>query len=704
MTIGKKIGGGFFAIILLTTVLGFVAIKAMNDGSEVSDTIALDRLPRFLAWSKMQSNLLESEYNLRMFYETRKPDYMERFFALLNGFRGEIGKLKKLNEKSFFEVTAKGITETEKLLNAFEDIVRKNMETFAHSEKVVKEMMGLVGETLKSHDAMNKVMFGVQRRYIKDGKTELALEYIGLIEDSTIVYGDAARLMQEMLSAERNHDLSLFIKVQESLPLISKAARALAAKLHTEEGKKAFAVASGQYQRFGRLTHELVNVQREYVENGKLSFDTFTNLYDATIRMVGLVNTNTISVVDSAASEFNARTRLVGLILALVLGFGIIIAIVITRMIVKPLVITQNFAQEVASGHLNQELSVQSDDETGKLADALRSMVAALKQNIQEAQQKSEQAEQASAEARKATASAEAAARQAENAKKEGMLDAASQLEHVVEIISAASTRLSKHIQQSDQSAADSARHLQDAVAAMDEMNSTVQEVALNAESASSASGKTRAKAQAGAEVVRDVVQSIGEVQQTSMQLKDDMALLNERAQDISRIMGVISDIADQTNLLALNAAIEAARAGEAGRGFAVVADEVRKLAEKTMSSTLDVSNAIRAIQESTDKSMNAVDEAASRIGQATELANQSGAALEEIVATVDATSDQVQAIAKASQEQSAANKEINSVISKVNDMSDQTAQAMAEATEAVGDLTSQARELTDLIREMKSA
>ena len=386
---------------------------------------------------------------------------------------------------------------------------------------------------------------------------------------------------------------------------------------------------------------------------------------------------------------------------------AILIAVVLTILIVRNTVRQLGkdpgelnaIARRVVDGDYN------IDDGGKKLGvyGAIVEMVNALKQNIENAQRESENAREQSRKAQEAMAQAEAASKEAQ-AKTEAMLVAADKLEAMGGVLSSASTELSAQIEQSDRGAAESAQRLSEAATAMNEMNATVQEVAKNAGSASAASAETKQKAEAGSQVVEKAVHSIEQVHQMSLELKEDMAQLNEHAQDITRIMGVISDIADQTNLLALNAAIEAARAGEAGRGFAVVADEVRKLAEKTMASTNDVGNAIKAIQESTAKSMTGVDNAVERIGEATELASQSGAALEEIVATVEATGDQVNAIATASEEQSAASEEINQSIVQVNDMSRQTAEAMAEAARAVSDLAAQAQGLTNLIQELKEA
>ncbi|MFR8276355.1 MAG: methyl-accepting chemotaxis protein [Desulfovibrio fairfieldensis] len=434
------------------------------------------------------------------------------------------------------------------------------------------------------------------------------------------------------------------------------------------------------------------------------------NSHKAYLNLSGDINA-LVAAAKQNADEQNAlgdemyeRSNMIGTALTVL---AILIAVVLTILIVR------NSVRQLGKdpGELNAiaRRVVDGDyaiDDGGKklgVYGAIVEMVNALKRNIENAQRESENAKEQSRKAQEAMAQAEAASKEAQ-AKTQAMLVAADKLEQVGGVVSSASTELSAQIEQSDRGAAESAQRLSEAATAMNEMNATVQEVARNAGSASAASAETKQKAEAGSQVVEKAVRSIGQVHQMSLELKGDMVQLNEHAQDITRIMNVISDIADQTNLLALNAAIEAARAGEAGRGFAVVADEVRKLAEKTMASTNDVGNAIKAIQESTAKSMGGVDQAVERIGEATELAGRSGQALEEIVSTVELTADQVNAIATASEEQSAASEEINHSIVQVNDMAKQTAEAMAEAARAVSDLAAQTQDLTELIRELKAA
>ena len=386
------------------------------------------------------------------------------------------------------------------------------------------------------------------------------------------------------------------------------------------------------------------------------------------------------------------------------LAVQLLISVAIGLRVSAPVRKITRYVRDVAGGKKDAVLDVHSRDDMGELAGSLRGMVEKQDQLMRESVEKADEARKKAEEAANAMEEARRAQQQAEQAKRDGMISAAGQIEGVVDKLNVAINDIGAQVERSDEALSHAASRLAETATAMEEMNSSVLEVAKNAGLAADVSTSTRQKATDGAAVVSQSVAGIQEVQSQSLALKDDMVQLDEHAKAINQIMSVISDIADQTNLLALNAAIEAARAGEAGRGFAVVADEVRKLAEKTMTSTIEVSNAIKAIQTSTDQSTQQVEQAVRNIAQATEFSNKSGESLQEILQMVEHTADEVRAIATASEEQSAASEEITRSIAEVNSITSSTSEAMREAAKGLESLRRRSQDLIRLIDEMKNA
>ncbi len=250
-----------------------------------------------------------------------------------------------------------------------------------------------------------------------------------------------------------------------------------------------------------------------------------------------------------------------------------------------------------------------------------------------------------------------------------------------------AAEQLSSQVEEVNRGADEQRDRTASAATAIEEMNATVLEVARNAEEARIQAGETQEKANHGAQLVERVVEAMGDVNAVSLSLSENIKALGSQAEAIGSVMGVISDIADQTNLLALNAAIEAARAGEAGRGFAVVADEVRKLAEKTMSATTEVGTSISGIQSSTAANIEQFDKAVKIITEATDLANTSGQALTEIHRLAEGNAELITGIATAAEEQSATSEEIHMASEGVNRIADEISSGMHEASNAVREL-----------------
>jgi len=235
-----------------------------------------------------------------------------------------------------------------------------------------------------------------------------------------------------------------------------------------------------------------------------------------------------------------------------------------------------------------------------------------------------------------------------------------------------------------------------------EEMSATSGDIAQNCQMAAEGAERASQAAQNGATVVDKTVSVMGQIAEKVQESANTVDALGARSDQIGAIIGTIEEIADQTNLLALNAAIEAARAGEQGRGFAVVADEVRALAERTTRATREIGEMIKAIQSETKGAVTAMEQGVRQVEAGTSEAAKSGAALRDILEHVNAVAMQVNQIATAAEEQTATTSEISSNMMQITEVVQQTSQGAHESAAAAAQLNGNAEELQRLVRQFK--
>ncbi|WP_224982196.1 methyl-accepting chemotaxis protein [Geomonas agri] len=270
--------------------------------------------------------------------------------------------------------------------------------------------------------------------------------------------------------------------------------------------------------------------------------------------------------------------------------------------------------------------------------------------------------------------------------------------------IAASSSLLQRSSEQMASGAELVACQAQTVATASEQMSATSNEIALNCHEAARNSKQASSAAETGAQVVAQTVEVMNRIADRVNATSRTVESLGARSDQIGAIVGTIEDIADQTNLLALNAAIEAARAGEQGRGFAVVADEVRALAERTTKATREIGEMIKAIQGETKGAVLAMEEGVREVQQGTEEAAKSGAALQEILDQINAVSMQVNQIATAAEEQTATISEITGNITRISEVVQLTVQGSQESSMAAAELASLSDDLGTLVTQFKVA
>nr|WP_122745586.1 methyl-accepting chemotaxis protein [Pseudomonas viridiflava] len=341
-----------------------------------------------------------------------------------------------------------------------------------------------------------------------------------------------------------------------------------------------------------------------------------------------------------AAAELRNKSVMmleIGVVIAFIVA--ILLGILITRMITRPLAVAVVSAQRIAGGDLTQPIVSTSSDEAGLLLDALSNMQDGLKGTIQQIASASDQ-----------------------------LASAAEELSAVTNESTRGLTRQNDEIQQ--------------AATAVNQMTAAVEEVARNAVSTSEASKTATEDAVDGRGQVDHTVKGITTMVHEITESTEAVSELAGHVREISKVLDVIRSIAEQTNLLALNAAIEAARAGEQGRGFAVVADEVRALAHRTQASTVEIEGMISTVQSGADGAVAAMGKSLSLATHTQEQALRAGSALEKITQGVATINERNLVIASASEEQAQVAREVDRNLLNIQDLSTQSA-AGADQTNA---------------------
>jgi len=470
-----------------------------------------------------------------------------------------------------------------------------------------------------------------------------------------------ALTLRSMLNSDESTTKQNITRMEEFRSLLDKAQREYEKLISSAEEKNLYGRFKQAESSYLQEQSKIVDALRQNdlgaalaVANGPLNGHA-DSMAKALAELSELNRIGATAAAKSADEVFESSRWWVIVMIALALGLTVILALLLTRSIVAPLAEAVRVAEVVASGNLTQPIEVQGSDEPARLLGALRSMQQSLRSTIQ------------------------------------NISDSSTQLASASEELSAVTEDSTRGLHQQN-------NEIEQAATAVNEMTSAVEEVARNAVSTSEASSESDRTAQHGREQVRQTVDSISHLADDVTHTATEVEQLAGQVRDISKVLDVIRSIAEQTNLLALNAAIEAARAGEAGRGFAVVADEVRALAHRTQQSTHEIEQMVSGIQQGTDKAVSAMQNSNSRARSTLDVAKAAGQALDEIAAAISQINERNLVIASASEEQAQVAREVDRNLVNIRDLSMQSSAGANQTSAASQELSRLAVDLNALV------
>ncbi|MBV4519774.1 methyl-accepting chemotaxis protein [Pseudomonas sp. SWRI74] len=613
----KKLGVGFVLVLLLTAVVAAIGVWSLQTISQRFDGL---KQMSSLNSGLLKVRLLEQEYALHGNPKTAD--------ALREGVGGLVALANQLKAASAANVPV--MTDVEQSLAAY----RKAFDEFvslSQAKDLALEMASWsVSSVANNLDVLQAGLADDGAYTLKDSEGKDGAQFI---EQANQVSQVSRLMLQAMNEARVRLDQSRKGDDSAGQGKIEQASQAL-----TQAEQLKTTVKDEGYQTvLNEVTGHIASFNDKLAEyTGLLEQEktVYLQLHQRAGQVVERVDQAYGAEDQSMQTELQKNSLLIIGSSALALLVGLIAAWVITRLIVAPLRSVIRVAQQIASGDLSGTVEVTRRDEIGQLMQAMQQMGAGLSQIV-------------------------------------------SGLQAGIEQLATSAQSLSAVTEQTNLEVSSQKEETEQVATAMNQMTATVHDVARNAEEAAQAAQTADGKVESGQHVVRQSMARIEQLADSANSASSSIESLSAEIQNIGTVLGVIKSVAEQTNLLALNAAIEAARAGEQGRGFAVVADEVRALAKRTQQSTEEIERLVSALRTAAQASVQQIQSSGELVKLAVSDALQTESALGSIAAAVSLIQQMNQQIAAAAEEQSSVAEEINRSVTSIRASADQSSVAM---------------------------
>lgn len=613
----KKMGVGFVLVLLLTALVAAIGVWSLQTISQRFDGL---KQMSSLNSGLLKVRLLEQEYALHGNPKTAD--------ALRQGVDGLIALAAQLKAASAANVPV--MNDVEQSLAAY----RKAFDEFvslSQAKDLALEMASWsVSSVANNLDVLQAGLADDGAYTLKESEGKDGGQFI---EQANQVSQVSRLMLQAMNEARVRLDQS---RKGDDSAAQGKIEQADQAQVQAEQLKTT--VKDEGYQTvLNEVAGHITSFSEKLTEyTGLLAQEkiVYEQLHQRAAQVVERVDQAYVAEDQSMQAELKKNSMLIIGSSALALLVGLIAAWVITRLIVAPLRSVIRVAQQIAAGDLSATVEVTRRDEIGQLMQAMQQMGAGLSTIV-------------------------------------------SGLQAGIEQLASSAQSLSAVTEQTNLEVSSQKEETEQVATAMNQMTATVHDVARNAEEAAQAAQTADGKVESGQQVVRQSMARIEQLADSATSASSSIESLSAEIQNIGTVLSVIKSVAEQTNLLALNAAIEAARAGEQGRGFAVVADEVRALAKRTQQSTEEIERLVSALRSAAQSSVQQIQNSGELVKLAVSDALQTESALGSIAAAVSLIQQMNQQIAAAAEEQSSVAEEINRSVTSIRASADQSSLAM---------------------------